>query len=207
LRRQGTNVSSDPQGVAILIGRARSGDQLAAGQLLERYRAYLKVIAERHVDGMVAARLDASDLVQRTCLAVLVCIREFVGEDEGAFLAWLRRVHEHHVANAVRDQAYAARRSVHREQRLDDLGVAGPAAEDHRATSPSQRMMDGENAARLARALETLPEDQRTAVRLRYLEGRSLAEIALRLDRSAQAAAGLIKRGLVGLRRELPDAD
>jgi RNA polymerase sigma-70 factor (ECF subfamily) len=52
----------------------------------------------------------------------------------------------------------------------------------------------------LAQAVETLPEDQREAIRLRYLEGWSLAQIAEHFDRSQVAVAGLLKRGLRGLR-------
>jgi DNA-directed RNA polymerase specialized sigma24 family protein len=38
---------------------------------------------------------------------------------------------------------------------------------------------------------------------LRHLEGWSLAQIAEHLGRSTQAAAGLIKRGLIALRSHL----
>ena len=48
--------------------------------------------------------------------------------------------------------------------------------------------------------LGKLPQDQREALRLRYLEGKTLLEIAERLDRSEMAVAGLLKRGLRSLR-------
>jgi len=53
--------------------------------------------------------------------------------------------------------------------------------------------------------LERLTDDQREGVRLRYLEGQSLAEIAERMQRSEEAVAGLIKRGLKTLRKHLHD--
>jgi RNA polymerase sigma-70 factor (ECF subfamily) len=70
-------------------------------------------------------------------------------------------------------------------------------------TSPSQKAIRGEDAERLSRALAALPDDQREAVRLRHLEGCALAEIAQRLGRTPAATAGLIKRGMKTLRREL----
>jgi RNA polymerase sigma-70 factor (ECF subfamily) len=70
-------------------------------------------------------------------------------------------------------------------------------------SSPSQRVLAGEQAVLLAQSLEELPADQREAVRLRFLEGCSLAEIAERLSRSREAAAGLLKRGLFQLRSRL----
>ena len=52
--------------VVDLLQQARAGDAQAAGLLLERYRPYLRVIAQRLLDEQLAARLDASDLVQQT---------------------------------------------------------------------------------------------------------------------------------------------
>jgi RNA polymerase sigma-70 factor (ECF subfamily) len=63
--------------------------------------------------------------------------------------------------------------------------------------------LQGEQAVRLAQALETLPADQREAVRLRHLEGQSLAEMAHRLERSERAVAALLNRGIVALRSRI----
>jgi RNA polymerase sigma-70 factor (ECF subfamily) len=51
--------------------------------------------------------------------------------------------------------------------------------------------------------IQSLPEMQSEAVRLRHLEGLPVEEIAERLDRSAAATAGLIKRGLQKLREKM----
>ena len=67
--------------------------------------------------------------------------------------------------------------------------------------------MRSEQAVWLARAMRKLPEDQCEALRLRYLEGWSLREIAERLERSEMAIASLIKRGLQGLRKRLPPGE
>jgi RNA polymerase sigma-70 factor (ECF subfamily) len=57
-----------------------------------------------------------------------------------------------------------------------------------------------ETLLEIASALEQLPETQREAVRMRYIEGLPLAEISQRLDRTTTAVAGLLKRGLENLR-------
>ena|SRR5688572_27087016 len=187
--------------VADLLSRARAGDAEAAGLLLEKYRPYLRLIAQRHLDQNLAARLDASDLVQQTCLSVLGRLPQFDGRDEAQFIAWLRTIHEHNIADAIRDHLRSAKRAAGREVSLD----AEQLAAQLRASSPSQRVLVGESAARLAAALAELPDDQREAVRLRYLEGRSLAEIAGRTSRSVVAAAGLVKRGLIQLRKTMQE--
>ena len=74
---------------------------------------------------------------------------------------------------------------------------------DAKISSPSQKAIRGEEAERLGQALAALPNDQREAVRLRHLEGWALADIACHLGRSPAATAGLIKRGMQALRRQL----
>ena len=58
---------------------------------------------------------------------------------------------------------------------------------------------------RLAQTLDSLPEAQREAVILHYWEARTVAEIAQQLGRTPAAVAGLLKRGLKQLRRQMQD--
>lgn len=64
-------------------------------------------------------------------------------------------------------------------------------------------MMRDEAAVYLANCLEEIPDTQREALRLRYVEGCSLKEIAAKMDKSEMAAAGLLKRGLQALRNRM----
>src|SRR5260221_5453684 len=73
-----------------LLAQAKQGDQLALGQLLELHRAYLKVLAERQLDRRLEARIDASDLIQQTCLSVFASFTQFAGQSEGEFAAWIQ---------------------------------------------------------------------------------------------------------------------
>lgn len=58
----------------------------------------------------------------------------------------------------------------------------------------------GEHAFLFYSAIDTLPEDQRNAVELHYLQGCQITEVAKRMDRTATSVAGLLKRGLKKLR-------
>lgn len=67
--------------------------------------------------------------------------------------------------------------------------------------------MGAEDVARLERALLRLPEDQRQVVSMARLLGMPHKEIAEVLGRSEVACRMLLRRGLVGLAREMDSAD
>ncbi len=152
----------------------------------------------------LVSRLDESDIVQQTCLSVFGRIEAFEGDEPDQFVAWLRTIHEHNVRNVVRDHVSAQKRTVNREQAIEADNAVREIAPSQQS-SPSQRLLQGERAVRLAAALQELAPDQREAVRLRYLEGWSLAEISEHTGRTKHSIAGLIKRGLSKLRKELRD--
>jgi RNA polymerase sigma-70 factor (ECF subfamily) len=193
-----------------LLARARQGDSAARGQLLELYRPRLHEMAARQLDGRVAVRVDPSDLIQQTNLEALRSFGQFLGQDEGQWVAWLQTILERRVALAIRDHALLQKRTVRREQSMDQEAGSESGLKqglDAGYTPPSQQAMRLEEEARLARALDTLPADQREAVRLRHLERRPLADVARQLNRSRAATAGLIKRGLKALRRHFREGD
>lgn len=186
-----------------LIRRARQGDEKALGQLLDGHRAYLKLLAQRAVGGRLEARVDSSDLVQQTCLSAFKEFKNFDGDDEAQFVAWLRKIHEHKISDTIRRHVHTQKRAVGNEQSLDDSRMAAGADLAAVVSSPSQRAMRDEQAVKLAAALATLSDDQREAVRLRHLEGCTLAELAEKFERSEDAVAALLKRGLENLRKRL----
>jgi RNA polymerase sigma-70 factor (ECF subfamily) len=194
----------DPR-IGDVIRRARAGDAEALGELLVGYRDHLRSIADRQLGARIARRVDASDIVQQTCLEAQRDFRDFLGSSEPELVAWFERILERNVTQVIRDHALIQKRAVSRERSLDDSRdsqskLANELAADQ--SSPSQRAMRGEAAERLARAIDQLTGDQRKALRLRYVEGRSLAEIAKQLGRSTSAAAGLLKRGMMSLRKQ-----
>jgi RNA polymerase sigma-70 factor (ECF subfamily) len=194
-------MTDSPTELKKLLELARNGDRDARGRLLDHFRPQLCAWARRRIEGKIRARVDESDVVQQSCLSALRDFDRFEGTEVGEFAAWLQRIHEQNVRDVVRDHAVYEKRAVSKET---DNAEAVQAARTE-LDSPSQQAIQGEREAKIVRALETLPEAQREAVRLRHLEGRSLAEIARRLDRTEAATAGLLKRGLAKLRQKLKD--
>ncbi len=180
---------------------ARSGDDKALGVLLDEYRDYLRLLAQRAMDGRLAGRIDASDVVQQTYLSAVRRFSEFDGASGDELAGWLYRIHERNLIDAARHHLEAQKRAVGNEATV----IEQEPIEDVELTSPSQRLMHGENAARLARAIGKLPEDQALAVRLRHLDGWSIEDICQHLEKSDRAVAGLLHRGMQHLRKTLSD--
>jgi RNA polymerase sigma-70 factor (ECF subfamily) len=183
-----------------LLARACAGDREALGQLLENNRDYLRHLADRLLDDRMGRRIDASDVVQQTCLSVHKQIGDFVGQDAAQFAAWLRQIHERNIRNAVRDQLHTEKRAISREERLADVDVHAV-----RQTTPSQHVVRREESVRLAKAIAQLVEDEREALRRRYLEGQSVAEIAAAMGLSKDALARLFKRAMKNVKWHLRD--
>jgi len=192
-----------------ILALAKQGDESAKGELLNRFRPYLNVIAQRHLDGRLQSRLDYADLVQITFLEATRDFDDFRGETVESLLAWLRHILRNNVSTAHQEHLTAQKRSARKEVTLrvtSESGGSSLGMQDmipSESSSPSQRMMRDEASVVLALCLERIPESQREAVRMRYLEGMSLKQISERIDKSEMAVAGLLKRGLRALREEM----
>jgi RNA polymerase sigma-70 factor (ECF subfamily) len=147
------------------------------------------------------ARVSESDIVQQSCASAVRNIREFIGSEPAEFEAWIKVIHERNLQATVRDHVGYQKRDVRQEEPVA-FDSSGPQA---RTASPSHVAISRERQVLVLQAIEQLPEGQREAVKLRHIEGRSLAEIAAALDRSPMAIAGLLKRGLATLRDTLKD--
>jgi RNA polymerase sigma-70 factor (ECF subfamily) len=180
------------------------------GPDLEHYREYLRTLARLQIGERLRGKLDPSDVVQKTLLEAHQVRDKLRGLNEAQVAAWLRRA----LANDLADEARrlgAQVRDVDRErslqQTVDESSARLEAFLAAEQTSPSQQAVRQEDLLRLAEALGRLPEDQRAAVELHHLEGRTLVETAEDLGKSRSSVASLVFRGLRNLRRMLDEAE
>ncbi len=184
---------------AELIEQARWGDEAALGSLLDVRRVTLRQLAENGLPDRIKARVDASDIVQQTCLSVFRQIAAFQGKDPAQFEAWIRQIHERNIQNAIRDQLRTQKRGDGREEALD-----GKELDESGQISPSGHAMQREEAFRLAALLNRLPVEERDVLRLRYILGRTLADIAKELQLTREAVIWRMQQGMKRLRQWLP---
>jgi RNA polymerase sigma-70 factor (ECF subfamily) len=182
--------------------RAMSAD---AGGELERFRAYLSLLARMQLDPGLQGKIDLSGVVQETLLEAHQAMDQLRSWDEPRQLAWLRRALANNLTDEVRKLGTAGR-DVARECSLEALEQSSVRLEAWLASedsSPPERAIRNEQLLRLAQALEHLPDAQRQAVELHHLQGRPLTEVAETLQRSKGAVATLLFRGMTRLRKEM----
>ena len=130
-------------------------------------------------------RVEAQDLTAHVFQQALANIGKF--KWRGApFIAWLYRI----AANAIADQARRKSREL-------------PETEVALNSSVDSNLEQVERRARLFSAVESLPEDQRKVILLRFGEEKSIRDIAAALNRSEGAVKQLQFRGLENLRARL----
>jgi RNA polymerase sigma-70 factor (ECF subfamily) len=175
-----------------LITRAAAGDDSACQQLLVLHRDRLCRMVAAHIDGRLAARIDASDVVQETLVEAARKLSEYLQHRPIAFYPWLRRIAWEHLLKAHERHVTARRRSVVREQHqspaLTDASVMALADRlVAPGTSPSNRLLREELRDRVRAALSQLSAKDREVLVLRYLEQLSFGEIAevLAIDEGA----------------------
>jgi RNA polymerase sigma-70 factor (ECF subfamily) len=175
---------------------------------LERFRNYLRFLAEIKLDRRLRTRIDASDIVQETLLRAYAAWDTFRGNDSEQRVAWLRQILMRNILHALRD-ARCAKRDVSREQRLDGiLDDSSRRIEQWLAAdeqSPSEAVQQAEELLKVAEAVYQLPEAERVAVIGYYWQRGTLADISEELGRSVPAVAGLVHRGLRRLRCQLAE--
>jgi len=176
-------------------------------QAVEKYRAYLHLLARLQLDRRLQAKVEASDIVQQTLVKAIEAWPQYRGQSEAEKAGWLRQILAHQMANAFRDLK-RKKRDVRRERSIEAaleqsasrLGSWLAAKQ----ASPSQGAIAGEQAVQLAGALAELPEAQSRAILLHHFEGWTLDEVGEQLGRTPVAVAGLIKRGMQSLRQHFP---
>jgi RNA polymerase sigma-70 factor (ECF subfamily) len=174
----------------------------------EVYRDYLRILARLQFDDRLRGRLDPSDVVQQTLMMAHARGEQFRGRTEAEYKAWLRAILANNLALALRRFGREGGERVQSlEVSLEQSSARLEAWLASDAPTPEQRVLAAERLARLAGALDALPDEQRAAITLRHLQGLSVAEVAERMGRTTASVAGLLRRGAQTLRERLDGPD
>ena len=170
---------------ATLVDQAIAGNREAFGELYERHvgRVYRYLL-------YMAKNVDvAEDLTEETFLQALAAIHRY--QRRGVpFVAWLLRIAHNLQLNLNGRRAWRTVPLIHEDQE----GVMG---------SPELILQDRASAERLMQVVQTLNENQRQVVILRFIEGLGCADTARVLGKSVGVIRVTQYRALRALRRSL----
>ena len=156
-----------------LVERVQNGDKTAFDILVLKYQNKIIKLVNRYVHDPD----EALDVAQEAFIKAYRAIGRFRGES--AFYTWIYRI----AINTAKNHLVAVRRrppgndidAVDAEQ-YD--GATGLKEYD----TPEHMILKDEIQATIAKAIDELPDDLRTAITLRELEGMSYEEIAQAMD-------------------------
>ena len=153
-----------------LVERARSGDDAAFEEIVNRYSRLVYNIALRSA----ASPEDASDITQETFLKAWRSLSSFRGDC--ALSTWLCRI----AINCACDHARAAKRhySVSLSAPEEDGGGEFDIPVTDTAALPEEEITRREEISAVRDAIAALPDEQRMIVTMRDITGLSYAEIA-----------------------------
>jgi RNA polymerase sigma-70 factor (ECF subfamily) len=177
---------------SMLLQRFKQGDRQAVGLLLDRLRPYVRVILRTVQGDRSLAIADESDLIQDVFLQAVRSAENFQGSSFGELVRWLRMM-------AVRTSQKALVGQVERQPSVTGGNVEIEIVDDE-VRRPEALILQQENSAQMAAALNRLPEEMRDVLLFRLADGLSHAEVAERMDRSAGAVRMLFLRAIERLR-------
>jgi RNA polymerase sigma-70 factor (ECF subfamily) len=156
-----------------LVERVKQGDKSAFDLLVRKYQHKVLKLVGRFVNDSA----EAEDVAQEAFLKAYRALRSFRGDS--AFYTWLYRIAINTAKNALVSNR---RRPVDFNLDMQDPDQYERQSRLREIDSPDRLLLTDEIRDTVQRAIAQLPEDLRTAIVLRELEGLSYEEIAEAMD-------------------------
>ncbi|UQX79064.1 RNA polymerase sigma factor RpoE [Mannheimia haemolytica] len=151
-----------------LVEKAQKGDKKAFNLLVVRYQNRVAGLLTRYV-----ARDDIPDIVQESFIKAYRSLESFRGES--AFYTWLYRI----AVNTAKNHLTSLGRRPPKEDILaEDAESYDVGAQLRESDTPENLILSEELKKAVFDTIENLPDELKTAIRLRELEGLSYEEIA-----------------------------
>lgn len=186
---------SDQEDIALMRALAH-GDDSALETLIRKHH--------HRVAGLSARMLNSSGPApDEVAHEVFVKVWRYASryEPSAKFVTWLLRITRNHVLNEIRSLSRHHHESLDALREDSDLprhDPAGPAI--HR---PDRKKLNDELEEAVTRAMEDLPENQRTALGLRRFQELSYEEIADVMELSVPSVKSIIFRARTALKERL----
>jgi len=177
-----------------LVTRVQKGDKSAFDLLVRKYQHKIAKLVSRYVYD----RAEVEDVTQEAFIKAYRAIGGFRGES--AFYTWLYRIAINTAKNhlvAQGRQLPSSDMDIEEAELVDQSGVL------RETNTPEHTLLTNEIADTVRSAMDALPEDLRTAIMLREIEGLSYDEIAVVMDCPIGTVRSRIFRAREAIDREL----
>jgi len=154
---------------AELVKRVQRGDKRAFDILVIKYQSKILSIISR----FISDHAEVNDVAQDAFIKAYRALPNFRGES--AFYTWLYRIAINTAKNYLTARGRRPPASDIDSQDAESYGVGVALREN---ASPERLLMRDQLKEVIFNAIEELPDDLKTAIRLRELEGMSYEEIA-----------------------------
>jgi RNA polymerase sigma-70 factor, ECF subfamily len=180
-----------------LVQRVQRGDKTAFDLLVRKYQHKVIKLVMRYLRDPA----DAEDVAQEAFIKAYRALPQFRGDS--AFYTWLYRIAINTAKNALVSRD---RNPVEFDLDLQSIeesqSMQGRIADDE---TPERLLLTEEIRTTVNRAIEALPEDLRTAIVLRELEGLSYEDIAQAMDCPVGTVRSRIFRAREAIDRSLSE--
>ena len=156
-----------------LVARVQKGDKRAFDLLVIKYQHKVAAIVSRYIYD----REEVKDIVQEAFIKAYRAIGSFRGDSQ--FYTWLYRIAVNTAKNFLVSRS---RRPPASDVEVEDAEYFSGADKLRDVASPENLAFRDELQEVVDKAIQTLPEDLRTAVSLREFDGLSYEDIAAVMD-------------------------
>lgn len=153
-----------------LVLRAQKGDKRAFGMLVDKYQRKLGRLLSR----MIRDQAEIEDVVQESFIKAYRALPNFRGDS--AFYTWLYRIGINTAKNYL--VSMGRRPTVSTDIEIEDAENFEDGNELRTMETPESSLMTKQIAQTVNDTVASLPEELRTAITLREIEGLSYEEIA-----------------------------
>ena len=157
-----------------LVARAQRGDKRAFGLLVEKYQRKLARLLSRFIRDPA----EVEDVTQEAFIKAYRALPAFRGDS--AFYTWLYRIGINTAKNYL--MAMGRRAPTSTEVEADEAEGFDEGEQLRDINTPESLLLSNEIAQTVNATIEGLPEELRTAIQLREIEGMSYEDIAKVMD-------------------------
>ncbi len=158
----------------ILVERVQRGDKKAFELLFSKYQRKVGRLVSR----LVRDQAEIEDVTQEAFIKAYRALPQFRGDS--AFYTWLYRIAINTAKNYLVSQGRRAPTST--ENDADEAETFDDADQLRDINTPESLFMSRQVGDTVNRAMEALPEELRTAIQLREIEGMSYEDIAVAMQ-------------------------